>query len=253
MRNTVWGAERRSPWPPGAARVRGAVLSFVGSVTASLVVVGCGGDPGASAVDAPMPECTATGRYLPLHAGAAWTYRVTGPNGTTMKTQQVGALEDVGGAKAGVMAFKVTTTKTGGTVVSWQQDTGTAIIRHREQDLAGGNQTEETYTPFHTRLDEAAEHLQAGVTWTETYDEAVTDVATAMTTTVTKTDTWVVEAVDAVVTVPAGSYCALQLARTTQVAGTPSSSKKYWYARGVGKVKEQTTGGSTEQLVSFTP
>jgi hypothetical protein len=210
----------------------------------------CSSDPNDPPIEA---DCTVTGRYLPLRTGASWTYRVTGTAGTRNKTQEVGALEDVGGLKAGVMAFRVTTTKTTGQVISWQQDTGEAIVRHREQDLAGASQTDEYYVPFHTRIDEAPAHLAVGATWTETYDENVTDMVTGLMTTANKVDRWTVEADAEAVRVPAGDFCTLRVKRTTTVGGVAGSTKTYWYARGVGKIKELATGGDTEELASFTP
>jgi hypothetical protein len=190
---------------------------------------------------------------MPMRTGASWTYRSTGASGARDKLQEVGALEDVGGSKAGVMAFRVTTTKPSGTVVSWQQDTGEAIIRHREQDLSGTTQTDELYTPYHTRIDEGTAHLAVGATWDETYDENVTDVATGMVTVTTKTDTWVVEADDEPVRVAAGDFCALRLRRSTVINGAAKATKTYWFSRGVGKIKEVTGGGDTEELSSFIP
>lgn len=202
----------------------------------------------------PDVDCSVQGRYFPLRTGGSWTFQVVDDNGTTSKTQTVGALEDVGGQKAGTMAYRLTTQKPGGMVISWQEDTGTAVVRHREQDLAGATQTDEYYTPFHTRVDESAEHTVEGASWTETYMELVTDMATGAQTMTTKTDTWMVEAVDDAVSVPAGDFCALKVRRMTTVDGATSANKTYWFSRGVGKIREETTNGNeTEELVSYTP
>ena len=204
--------------------------------------------------EAPTVDCSVQGRYFPLRTGASWTYQVVDNNGTTSKTQSVGALEDVGGQKAGTMAYRMTTMKPGGMVLSWQADTGSAVVRHREQDLAGATHTDEFYTPYHTRVDESAAHIVEGATWPETYTELVTDMATGAQTMAEKTDTWVVEATEDAVAVPAGDFCAMRVRRSTTVAGTTTSNKTYWFSRGVGKVKEETTGGNeTEELVSYIP
>ena len=58
------------------------------------------------------------------------------------------------------------------------------------------------------------------------------------------TDYWSVDAAKVPVTVPAGSFEAVVL-----IKSTATGSKTYWYVPGVGKVKE--TGGQTEELVSF--
>jgi hypothetical protein len=187
---------------------------------------------------------------MALATGYSWTFRVTDvDNVTTEKTQTVGALEDVGGAKAGTTAYRLTTTKPGGMTISWQEDTGDGIHRHRELDQSGANHSEEVYTPFRTRIDETAAHLATDATWMESYTETITDDL-GITTMTEKTETWTVEAVDEPVEVPAGTYCALRLHRTSTAGGTEGSDKRYWFARGVGKVKE-TGANQTEELVSF--
>lgn len=211
------------------------------------LLVACTEDP----LPPPPPdvECTGEGRYLPLVPGARWTYQVDdGELGE--KTQTVGPLEDVGGAKAGTLAYRMTTTKPGGgETISWQEDTGTAIRRHRELDRGGETQTDEVYTPFRTRLDESPSRLVVGATWRESYAEIVTD-AEGATTSANKTETWVVEAVDEPIAVPAGDFCALRVGRTSVVDGNPGSAKTYWYARGVGKVRE-SGDHQIEELVAF--
>lgn len=215
----------------------------------SLLLAGaCGTEEADPAPDAAMVDCATTGRYMELRTGASWTYQVDDGELTT-KTQEVGPEEDVGGAKAGTTAFRLTTTKVGGMVVSWQQDTGDGIVRHRERDMAGSAQTDEIYSPYRTRLDETDDHTEVGATWTEEYTESVTDINN-ITTMVDKVETWEVEAVDEVVVVPAGAYCALRVRRTSTAGGIDGSDKTFWYARGIGKVKE-TGANQTEELVSY--
>lgn len=196
----------------------------------------------------PPPDCPTTGRYLELVPGASWRYRVTDANGVIEKIQTVGSLEDVGGTKAGVMAYRMTTTKAGGQVVSWQEDTGATVRRHKELDMAGGSQTTELYQPFRTRLDESESHVIDGAVWSESYEEIVTDAA-QMTTTTPKTEQWRVGVVEEEVLVPAGAFCALRISRTSMTPGGVGSDKTFWFARGIGKVKEIGLG-QTEELVS---
>ncbi|MBA3503278.1 MAG: hypothetical protein M4D80_33515 [Myxococcota bacterium] len=196
-------------------------------------------------------ECGESGRYMRLATGASWTYAVSG--GKT-KTQTVGAIEDVGGAKAGTMAHRMTTTKSGGGMtISWQQDTGASVVRHREQDLSGTNHTDEIYSPGQTRIDETAAHIVVGATWTESYDEIVSSLTRANepTTMARKVDTWAVIAIDEQVDVPAGRFCSLHVQRRTQVGSNPPKTKHFWFARGVGKVKEKDDKGDVEELSTF--
>jgi hypothetical protein len=205
----------------------------------------------ACATDDEPVECPTEGRYMQLATGASWSYDVSGGK---QKTQTVGALEDVGGQKAGTMAFKLTTTKSTGMTISWQQDTGTSIVRHREQDLSGTNHTDEFYSPLQTRIDENPAHVAVDASWMETYDELVWSLTTPTDpmTTAHKIDTWLVVSDTAQVEVPAGRFCALQLKRTTQLGSNPLKTKYYWFARGVGKIKEKDDEGDVEALTSFT-
>lgn len=227
-------------------------------ILASLLAAACGGESqnppgGADAPDADpsAPDAGAiAGRLLPLASGASWTYRVTDTTtgATADKTSTVGAEEDVGGAKAGVIAFRVTTEKLDGMTVSWQEDIGTAIVRHRERsfDAAGGLQTDEIYTPHKLRVDDSPAHRVAGATWTEAYTEDITDAAGQRTST-TKTETWSVEAVDDTITVPAGTFTCVRVRKTSQ---TTASNKVYWFAPGVGKVREAGMA-SLEELTAY--
>lgn len=198
-------------------------------------------------------DCDGDERYMELATGKSWTFAVTNVSKGTVqtKTQTVGPLEDVGGSKGTLQAFRVTTEKTGGTVVSWQQDTGSSILRHRERDEAGGTMVDEIYDAHKLRFDESPARLVVGSSYTETYDELVTDLATSMTSTTPKTETWTVEALDDIVTVGAGTFCALRIQRTS-MAITGGSSKTYWFARGVGKIREDN-GARIEELTSFVP
>ena len=200
----------------------------------------------------PPPEldCPTEGRYLELATGRVWTYRVADGEVTeSEKTQTVGELEDVGGDKAGVLAYRLTTEKASGSTISWQEDTGEAVLRHRELDMSGASFTDEIYEPHKTRIDESPAHRAVGASWTDTVTENVTD-QDQLTTTTTKTEAWVVEAVDEVVQVPAGDFCALRVKRTSTVNGATGSVKTYWFARGVGKVRE-AGDSQIEELVSY--
>lgn len=219
------------------------MIRILAAFALAVSVAGCGGgEPPAQAEQAP---------YLPISTGASWTYRVT--NGTTgavtNKSSIVEALEDVGGSKAGVTAFRMRTEKDTGYTVSWQESSPTGVVRHREQgfDATGAMKVEEYYEASKLRFDETPGRTVPAASWTENYNEIVTDVPTATTTTVAKTEQWTIEAVGEAVTVPAGTFTCIRVRRVSAVIG--QSAKTFWYARGVGKVKE--TGGQTEELLSY--
>jgi len=224
--------------------------------TSLLLACGGGGGGGGGGPDADpgAPDAAAGTSLFPMAVGASWTYRVSdlANNTTESKNQTVEAYEDVGGIKAGTMAFRLRTEKPGGKVtVSWQEDTPDAVIRHREQNFDALNQlvNEDFYTPYKLRVDETDAHTAASAAWDESYQEQNTDqtVAPPVTSTVDKVDHWVVVSADESVTVPAGTYTALHLHRTNNLTG---SDKHYWFVPGIGKVKE-TGALEQEVLTSF--
>ena len=235
---------------PSRARRR---TFFSASLLSFALLAACGGSSSesadAGAGDAEAQEIDLE-RYFPIAVGASWSYEVSSGGTTGVKVQTVLALEDVGGAKAGTMAYKVQSTKPSGKItVSWQQDTGTSLLRHREQTFASDQtqETEETYTPAKLRLDEGAGNLTDGATFEYTYEEAVEDLTTNSSTTLSKTEVWTVEAVDILVTVPAGAFSCVQIRKFNAATG---SDKRYWFAKGVGKVREESAS-QTEELTTY--
>ena len=194
-----------------------------------------------------------TGRYMPLDEGASWTYRVTdvGDGTVTTKTQSVEAFEDIGGMKAGIMAFRLRREKDNGYTLSWQEDTGDAVVRHREEsyDATDAMESEDWFDPGKLRIDESEGHTALDATFADDYTETTIDHTNAgeMTMT-TKAETWVVQAVDDEVDVPAGTFTCLKLFRSNDGTGV---AKTYWFARGVGKVKE-SGGSQIEELSDYT-
>jgi len=186
-------------------------------------------------------------RYLPLAVGATWAFRVTPSSGIPEdKNSTVEAYEDVGDRKTGILAFRVRTGKLDGNTVSWQEDTCTSITRHREKslDLADVVDTDQFYVPDKLRIDETPAHTTLGASWTVSYTEVEVD-STGATTTRSKDETWTVQATDESVTVPAGTFTALKLNKTTSGA----ADKTFWFVKGVGKVREQ--GDQVEELESY--
>ena len=198
-----------------------------------------------------QPDAGAVGAktLLPFHPGATWTYRVTSATGTAMKITTVGEEEMVGGTgpNASKRAFKVTTTKgASDKTVSWQAVQGDSVIRYREVSYAattGQAELEEHWVPSKLHVHNSAMHRAMGTKWMETYQEtkAMLGMPVMM---ASVTDHWSVDAAKVPVTVPAGTFQAVVL-----IKSTATGSKTYWYVPGVGKVKE--TGGQTEELVSF--
>jgi len=190
-----------------------------------------------------------SGPLLPWKQGNTWTYKVTGDGESSTKVTTILALEPVGGSgvNATKMAHRVETKKGAmDQTISWQALDGERVMRYREQSYSaktGLVELEESWVPGKLHVDSSAARQVAGLMWIEEYEEtkAPTDGTPE---TKTQRDTWKVDAVDQVVTVPAGTFSAVVLIKS---GGT--SLKTYWYVPGVGKVKE--TGGQTEELVSY--
>lgn len=229
----------------------------------ALATVGCGdgsdagggtGEVDATPGAAPDAfETDPTARYFPIEVGNTWTYDVQHLNGGSsgLKLQTVEALEELDATKAGVSAYRLRSEKPSGEyTLSWQEDTGDALVRHLEvsYDSGGAVKTDEVYTPGKLRLDEAPAHLERGASYTTSYEERVDDVAGGTgVTTIQKEEVWTIEAVDEQVTVPAGTYSCVRIRR---VASPSGSDKRYWFARGVGKVREESAT-QIEELRSF--
>jgi hypothetical protein len=241
--------------------IRGVRWASSASALALVLVLlpGCGDEvapaaPDASTapvVDAGACATPASQRLLPLAVGSTWTYQVSAAGASpVLKKNTVEAYEDVGGAKAGTTAFRVRTEKTDGATVSWQEDRCDSVVRHREQSfsLAGVMTDDDVYQPQKLRIDELAAHLAVGATYTTAYSELHTDPATGATTTKSKVENWTVEAIDEDVTVPAGTFKCVRLHKVGTDAG--QADKRFWFARGVGKIKEE--GDQLEELDSYT-
>jgi hypothetical protein len=208
-------------------------------------VVGWGGAGGSGMGD--------PAHLLPLKTGNAWMYLVTDETGVpTPKTQTVMEEGPVGGSgpNAGVTAFRMVTRKGVNGMdetISWQARIGTRVVRYREQAYMANPphalELEEHWDPFKLRVDETPDHMVAGATWTETDQETKLPVGgTPLTMQVQ--ERWTVAAERQMVTVQGRSYEVMILTKTG------ASQKTYWWARGIGKVKEIGIN-QTEELIAY--
>jgi hypothetical protein len=216
----------------------------------ALVAGGCGsGKPSGGDGDGGTLD------YFPLAIGTSWTYKITDAATAVVKEKAntVEAYEDAGGAKAGTKGYRIVTDKLIGSTTGWYKVDGAILQRLREEEFdAVGLTLDVTYEPYKLRLDTSAEHTTLGATWTETYTEngidyTTSSAGTALTPKV-KAEQWTVQAVDESVTVPAGTFACLHIHRVN-LSGS-GKAKDYFYALGVGKIKEAGSG-QTEELVSY--
>ena len=189
---------------------------------------------------------------IPLVVNAVYRYWVVDSRtgARDLESHTVEALEDIGGGK---MAFRVRKTRLkGGVSVQYQQKLGPLNVYYSDNNEAanGALIRHDDYTPYRVRFDATAEHTGTGAEWTETYQQVETSPISGTVQT-RETAMWKVLSGDATVTITATvatstrsySHC-IQVSRT--VAG---ATKTYWFAHGIGKVKE--SGGQEEELVSY--
>ncbi|HXU63367.1 MAG TPA: hypothetical protein VN962_16830 [Polyangia bacterium] len=229
-----------------------------GLLGGGLLAAGCGAPAiNGNNMDAPLaqPDAVATvtvGRYQPLAVGAQWVYQVTDTNNVAYtKSSSIVSFEDVGGAYAGTMTYKLSETVKSSTQFTWYQQTDTDTRRLHDQSLdsTGALSSDDWYAPYNLRIDEAPEHLAVGAMWQLTYQDAQTNAKKGTSKTTTTTENWSVDAVDETVTVPAGTFTAVRITRTDTASG--GSAKTQWFVAGVGKVREENNSGHLEVLTSY--
>lgn len=237
---------------------RGARARILKALIASSLLAlstGCGGTDPSSGDDGAAGEGGMVDGepFLPLTEGNRWVYNVTQDSVVTQKTTVVGPRETVGGSgpHADESAHRMTTSKgVDGTdeTISWQALVGGRVVRYREQAYgatSGMLTLEEHWDPPKLRVDQSAENTVTGATWLEVTAETKLSVGSPPVTSMVN-DNWLVIADDATVTVPAGTF---ENVLHVRKVGAQSNLKEYWWARGVGKLKE--TGSQTEELVSY--
>ncbi len=207
---------------------------LVPGVVAALLAA-CGGE-------APVEE---TAALQPLEPGSTWTYQTTDPDGSDAeeKTTTVVGTEDVEGAPASILETRR------GDIVSrvWLSEISGVVLRVREDKEEGGVLVERRrFVPGSVRTPARLEGLRVGDELPGANAEELGDGAGSLLMRRDVELTWVVEAIDDAVQVPAGSFRAVRLRK---VGGDGTEGKLVWYAPGVGKVKEQ--GGKHEVLASF--
>jgi hypothetical protein len=194
----------------------------------------------ACGTEAPMPPGE-TKSLFPISVGNRWTY-VVDSGAKPEKTQSVTGTIAVDGRAAYVLETLAGDFKR---VVSHQALDGDKLVRAREKTYNGNFLIEDLrFTPWALRVDLGATEL--GATYQSVHTEEVLDAnGEVVPPTIMKTQTFFVEAVDDTINVPAGMFRCVRVRRDT----TGGPSKTFWFAPGVGKVRE--TGGQTEDLSSY--
>jgi hypothetical protein len=191
---------------------------------------------------------------IPLVLHAVFRYWVVDPTTATsdLESHTTEAIEDVG---SGRMAYRIRKTRLkGGTSMEYMQKFGALTVYYRDSNLAGDGSLirQDDYTPYRVRFDGSAQHTATGAQWSETYAQ-VEMSPTGGTVQSNQTAMWDVLGGDETVTITGTGTITPEhttYAHCVKVQRTVgNSTKTYWFARGIGKVKE--SGGQEEQLVSY--
>lgn len=180
------------------------------------------------------------GSLFPIAVGNRWEYQVIGSKGAEpTKTQVVTGTA----ADSGREGYMLSTTQGAKLVTSIQYFDGDLLLRaFEETSKAGVFQERLRFAPAQLRVDTGTTRL--GATYANQHvEEHLDETGDEVSPPVSKMHFFTVEAVDDAVTVPAGTFRAVRIRRDSETG----PSKTYWYARGVGKVRE--IGGQTEDLL----
>ncbi len=182
---------------------------------------------------------------LPVAIGNTWVYEEIGgvdPGTVTKTVTETQTYRD-----QNTFVFETTQTNSVTTKRSnWLVD-GERVVRLRQEryDSADVLQNYREYEPGFLRMSNALNEVGVELVEEHTRTEFLADGTKGIP--APKTYTWTVEAVDEEVTVPAGTFSCVRVHRVDSDVG----EKTYWYAEGVGKVREE---GPTEdeELADYT-
>jgi hypothetical protein len=202
-----------------------------------------GPDPGPVEPIDPVSLCGFdSDRYLPFEAGQRWSYTVTkvDTGERKVKAQHLEA-----GADGTVVQI---TEKLDGSTRSVLRVDGDRVVRLQQEDIDGAGAVEKTttYAPGQIRIDEADARIVTGASWEEIYDELVSEAGSAPTTVRTR-DLWDVVAAETPCNSALGDFTCLHLRRARAEGGV--AIKEFWFARGIGKIRE-VGDKSVEELAS---
>lgn len=200
---------------------------------------GCGSGPGAAPDGGATAEDVCgfgSDRFLPYSVGNSWTYEVTdlGDGARRLKDQRLD--EEIEDPELGAVIVQLTSKRAGTTRSLFRVD-GDRIVRLLQEDVDSTNTLERTttYDPGQIRIDESPARLEPGATWEETYLETEVELGGAPVTVAT-VDAWEVIGTDVACESPLGTFECIHLRRTRAMGGV--AVKDFFFARGVGKVRE---------------
>jgi hypothetical protein len=204
--------------------------------------------------DFPTPAGTpaANTSYFPLAVGNRWVY-VEKDNLRVVPdmndTKEITGTEELDGEMTYVMV-STPEGRPGSEPITkrfnWLETEG-RVDRVRAEDYSKGVLIEEhSYAPGFPRFIDSLQKVGDKFVQTVTHDCSPVNGITCSGAKTTQY-TWSVEAVDAVHTVPAGTFTCIKVRRQAAFG----NYKEFWYARGVGKIYEWGPGNH-EELLDYT-
>jgi len=186
--------------------------------------------------------------YLPLEVGTVWRYAITRDDGRrgwgTVRIEGV----DYADSTSEATEYRVREDLLDGTIWSWD-DRQPGLVRRKQEEIDDRSEMvvgEETYDPPGTVLDERAEHLTAGASWSEAYFDTTPNIKWRPKSKRVEVN-WTVESLADQVTVPAGTFTCLRVRRVQKHRPAIVS----WYARGVGLVRQTGAGALGDQTLAL--
>jgi hypothetical protein len=225
---------------------------------------GAGGSSDAGSGGAKSFEAGAKDSHFPLVDGATWTYRHAYPQDPgKMPWDEIATMRSATYMDMPAVILEDEEDAQGERSASTMLIDGSAVYRvYKEVKVAGQVAFNTTYDPGFLRYDEAWK--QEGSSVDESYDSlqlcvmasSASKCAPGAMRKETRSHTFKVLSLNAEVSVPAGTFKnTVQIERINQ--GDPQSvgdeeTKHFWYAPGVGKVRElDVQSGATEELSKF--
>jgi len=220
----------------------------------------------ASVVASCGSEEIAEADYFPLATGNVWEYVETYDDttkpaeNTRHEVSGLETIQDFDGNDVEVWVIaNHPNVETDEVRVYYTADDGTVLRRIRQTvdgDGDGSIDKQQDYVPGITKMDRA--HLNTGDKWNDSLMRHTTypSDSTAQQSSSQVLYESTVVSIRETVTVPAGTFdnC-IKVERVNVADGADQETKIYWFAPGVGKIKEQTVGdldtGKVEELTAY--
>ena len=220
----------------------------------SLALLGCGqSDP--EPVDEESRELVPPdpGEYdsrYPLVDGATWVYAKTTAGGQVLGREEIEAFHVSHEGEDAIMIVD-SPNADGEWTESVLMRQGSTILRvAKTRQNALGPYSLVDYDPGFIRIDDGWEAV--GELGDLTYTRTETDPGGLNPDVEERGHEWTVNALDEVVSVPAGTFDCISVTRVRTTGATAGETVHFWFAPGVGKVREQRPeSGEIEELLEF--